>query len=135
MESEEALIDSLHHQDVTHVTIAKPYLRSLTRLVCNYSKTESIETQDALSPEVSRPHIVRRLSSQDLKEHARKITQKNVDTSILSACVQLPSPPAICIVQDHFNTLVESAWIATVWKTIKSLNLLTRAPRAGRLLA
>lgn len=130
-----ALVEALHHLGAKRVAVVAPYMKPLTKLVCDYIEAEGIEVQDALSLEVSDNLEVGRLNPENLKEYATKVNTKGVDALILSACVQMPSLPAIQPVQDSFDIPVLSASIATVWKILKSLDLPTQVPNAGRLLA
>lgn len=130
-----ALIEAMKHLNAKRISVVTPYMKPLTKLVCDYIEAEGIEVQDALSLEVADNLAVGRLDPQKLRELAHKVNTKGVDALVLSACVQMPSLPAIQPVQDQFDMPVLSAAVATVWKILKTLELPTRVPGCGALLA
>jgi maleate isomerase len=130
-----ALVEALHHLGAKKISVITPYVPALTEMVCDYIRTEGIEVHDTISLGVADNLAVGRLDPANLTELAHKIDTKGVDALVLSACVQMPSLPAIQIVQDQFDIPVLSASVATVWKTLKVLGLETVVPRAGALLA
>lgn len=130
-----ALVESLHHLGAKRIAVVAPYMKPLTRLVCDYIEAEGIEVHDALSLEVSDNLAVGRLDPANLIGHAQRVSTHGVDALVLSACVQMPSLPAIQPVQERMDIPVVSAAVATVWKILNTLELPTQVPRAGRLLA
>ena len=60
---------------------------------------------------------------------------EEADALILSACVQMPSLPAIQAVEEAYGKPVLSAATATAWTILKDLGLPTDAPAAGSLLS
>jgi maleate isomerase len=130
-----ALVEALHHLGAKKVSIITPYVPALTEVVCDYIQTEGIEVHDTISLGVADNLAVGRLDPAHLTELAHKIDTKGVDALVLSACVQMPSLPAVQTVQDQFDIPVLSASVATVWKMLKVLGLETVVPRAGALLA
>ena len=54
---------------------------------------------------------------------------------VLSACVQMPSLPAIQAVEDAYGKPVISAATATAWAMLTDLGLPAETPGAGRLLS
>ncbi len=130
-----ALVEALHHLGAKKVSIITPYVPALTEVVCDYIHTEGIEVHDTISLGVADNLAVGRLDPAHLTELAHKIDTKGVDALVLSACVQMPSLPAVQTVQDQFDIPVLSASVATVWKMLKVLGLETVVPRAGALLA
>jgi maleate isomerase len=130
-----ALVEALHHLGAKKVSIITPYVPALTEVVCDYIHTEGIEVHDTISLGVADNLAVGRLDPAHLTELAHKIDTNGVDALVLSACVQMPSLPAVQIVQDQFDIPVLSASVATVWKMLKVLGLETVVPRAGALLA
>ncbi|KAG0732811.1 hypothetical protein G6F62_014026 [Rhizopus arrhizus] len=59
----------------------------------------------------------------------------NVDAIVLSACVQMPSLPAIAKVEAQTGKPVITAAVATTYAILKSLNLEPVVPGAGALLS
>ncbi|MGH9022077.1 MAG: maleate cis-trans isomerase family protein [Acidimicrobiia bacterium] len=130
-----SLVQALHHLGAKRISLVAPYLKPLTGLVCGYIQEEGIEVVDALSLEVADNIEVGRLDPAQLPRLAEKVDTKGVDALVLSACVQMPSLPAIQVVQDHFDIPVLSASVATVWRLLGVLGLEPVVPDAGMLLA
>jgi maleate isomerase len=129
-----ALVEALHHLGARRVSVIAPYVPSLTRLVCDYIEAEGITVHDSISLGVADNLAVGRLDPAQLPELAAKVDTTGADALVLSACVQMPSLPAIQPVQDRFDIPVVSAAVATVWKTLNTLGLEPVAPDAGWLL-
>jgi maleate isomerase len=129
-----ALVEALQHLGARRVSVVAPYVPSLTRLVCDYIEAEGITVHDSISLGVADNLAVGRLDPAQLAELAAKVDTNGVDALVLSACVQMPSLPAIQPVQDKFDIPVVSAAVATVWKSLNTLGLEPVAPNAGWLL-
>lgn len=129
-----ALVDALHHLGARRISVIAPYMKPLTRLVCGYLEAEGFEVKDALSLEVADNVEVGRLDPAHLLELSRQVDTYGVDALVLSACVQMPSLPAIQPVQDRSDIPVLSAAVATVWQTLRRLELEPVAPNGGALL-
>jgi maleate isomerase len=130
-----ALVEALKHLGARRVSVVAPYVPSLTKMVCDYIEAEGFTVHDSISLGVADNLAVGRLDPAQLPELAAKVDTSGVDALILSACVQMPSLPAIQPVQDQFDIPVLSAAVATVWKTLNTLGLQPVAPDAGALLA
>ncbi|WP_327579037.1 maleate cis-trans isomerase family protein [Streptomyces sp. NBC_00145] len=130
-----ALVEALHHVGARRVSVIAPYVKPLTQLVCNYVESEGFEVHDAISLEVADNLEVGRLDPADLVDLARKVNTTGADALVLSACVQMPSLPAVQLVQDRLEIPVLTAAGATVWKTLQTLGLDPVVPNAGALLA
>lgn len=130
-----ALVEALHHLGAKRISVITPYVQSLTDLVVNYIEAEGIAVHDSISLEVPDNLEVGRLDPNQLLELAHKVDTTGVDALVISACVQMPSLPAIQPVQDQFDIPVLSASVATVWKTLTTLGLEPVVPDAGKLLA
>lgn len=129
-----ALVEALRHLGARRVCVIAPYVPSLTRMVCDYIEAEGITVHDAISLGVADNLAVGRLDPGQLPELAAKVGTAGVDALILSACVQMPSLPAIQPVQEQLGIPVLSASVATVWKTLTTLGLEPAVPDAGWLL-
>lgn len=57
------------------------------------------------------------------------------DVIVLSACVQMPSLPAVPMVEAQSGKPVLTAAIATSLQMLKALNVETRVPGGGALLS
>lgn len=130
-----ALIEGIKELGAKKVSIITPYMKPLTNMVIEYLNTSGIEVIDSISLEVSDNLEVGRLDPMNLIEHARNLNKEGADAVVLSACVQMPSLPAIQKVEDDIGLPVLSAATATVHQILKSLNLEPVVPNAGSLLA
>lgn len=130
-----ALIDGIKTIGAKKVSIITPYMKPLTNMVIEYLNTAGIEVIDSISLEVADNLEVGRLDPMNLIEHADKLNIEGADAVVLSACVQMPSLPAIQKVQDKLGLPVLSAAISTVFKILKGLNLKAEVPNAGHLLS
>jgi maleate isomerase len=90
---------------------------------------------DSISLEVPDNLKVGRLDPADLMGHADRLDISQADAVVISACVQMPSLPAVEPVQVRLGKPVLSAATATVYQILKSLGLKAQVPDAGLLLA
>ncbi|MFG2791000.1 Asp/Glu racemase [Streptomyces sp. NPDC048419] len=130
-----ALGEALQHLGAKRISVITPYMQPLTTMVCDYLEAEGLQVHDALSLEVPDNLEVGRLDPGQLPGLAQKVDTKGVDALVLSACVQMPSLPALQTVQDAFDIPVVTASAATVWRTLRALDLDPVVPGAGALLA
>ena len=117
------------------VAILTPYMKPLTQQVATYIESEDIEVTDTLSLEVSDNLEVGRLDPMNLLEHVKRLDVSEADAVVLSACVQMPSLPAIQLVEDRLGKPVLSAAVATVYRILKTLDLKAEVRGAGHLLS
>lgn len=129
-----ALTEAVKSLGARKVSVIAPYMKPLTSLVCGYIESEGIEVHDALSLEVSDNLEVGRLDPENLVALADKVDTNDVDALVLSACVQMPSLPAVQPVQDKLGIPVVTASVATVWQALRALKLPAEVPNAGWLL-
>lgn len=129
-----ALVEALHHLRAHRVAVIAPYAKPLTGLVCGYIENEGFAIVDSLSLGVEDNVAVGRLDPMRLPDLAEKVNLSGADALILSACVQMPSLPAIQTVQDRLAIPVLSAAVATTWKLLNTLGLDPEVPDAGQLL-
>lgn len=130
-----ALIDALKHLGARRTAIITPYMKPLTELVAEYIEDSGIEVADRISLEVADNLAVGRLDPTGLLAHARRLDLTGVDAVVLSACVQMPSLPAVQTVEDELGLPVVTASTATARSILLSLGMTPRVPNAGRLLA
>jgi maleate isomerase len=130
-----ALIEGLNALCAKKVAIITPYMKSLTELVTGYIESEGIEVMDAVSLEIPSNLEVGALDPMALVQTVKRLSIANVDAVVLSACVQMPSLPALAPVQESIDVPVLSTAAATVFQILKVLNLHTPIPGAGDLLA
>jgi maleate isomerase len=130
-----ALLRGLEALGARRIAMVTPYMKPLTRLVAAYVEDAGFEVLDALSLEVSDNLDVAALDPVGLREHWRKVNTADADALVLSACVQMPSLPAIQPVEDEAGLPVLSAATATVFTVLTELGLRPQVPGAGRLLS
>ncbi|MGH2969941.1 MAG: maleate cis-trans isomerase family protein [Solirubrobacteraceae bacterium] len=129
-----ALIHALEAVGARRVALVTPYSRPLTELVAAYIEQSGINVADTVSLEVTDNLEVAQLDPSDLIEHAKRLDLGGCDALVLSACVQMPSLPAIAEAETRYGIPVLSAATATTYCILRALGLPTRIPEAGLLL-
>ena len=114
-----ALVDAVHALAVERVAMATPYAPSLTATVIDYLAAEDIEVVDAVSLGVTDNGAVGRLDPADLVDIAARLDRSRAQAVVASACVQMPSLPAIANI--HAVTGLPTMSAATA--TARSLRL------------
>ncbi|GAB1576159.1 MULTISPECIES: maleate cis-trans isomerase family protein [Bordetella] len=135
MTSAGALIDGLRRLGARRISLMAPYMRPLTDQVVAYIEHEGIEVADAKCFEIADNLEVGRRDPMQLVEDVKSLDTRGVDAVVLSACVQMPSLPAIQAVQDRMDVPVVSTAVCTVWRMLDHLGLEPVVPGAGALLA
>ncbi|TKC79201.1 Asp/Glu racemase [Trinickia terrae] len=130
-----ALVEGVKTMGFKRVAIITPYMKPLTQQVIDYIQSEDIEVTDSISLEVSDNLAVGRLDPMNLIGHADRLDIGKADAVVLSACVQMPSLPAIQAVEDRLGKPVLSAATSTVYRMLKTLGLKAQVPNAGYLLS
>jgi maleate isomerase len=90
---------------------------------------------DSISLEVADNLEVGCLDPLALPSIAEGLDLSRAEALVLSACVQMPSLPAIAVAEQRFGLSVLSAATATVYQILSRLGLSTAVPGAGALLA
>ena len=135
MTSAGALVHGLKTMSAKRIAVLAPYMRPLTDLVVDYIEHEGITVQDSLCFEIPDNLEVGRRDPMSLVEDVRRLDTSGVDAVVLSACVQMPSLPAIERVEDQLGLPVVSSAVCTVRQMLELLGLEPVAPGAGALLA
>ncbi|NPT42855.1 Asp/Glu racemase [Paraburkholderia sp. 1N] len=130
-----ALVEGVKTMGFKRVAIITPYMKPLTQQVVDYIQSEDIEVTASMSLEVSDNLAVGRLDPMNLIGHADRLDISQADAVVLSACVQMPSLPAIQAVEDRLGKPVLSAATSTVYRILKTLGLKAQVPNAGYLLS
>lgn len=130
-----ALINAINELNGKKVSIITPYMKPLTDQVIEYIQTSGIEVMDSISLEVSDNLAVGKLDPMNLIDIVDGLDHSQADLVILSACVQMPSLPAIQIVEDKIGKPVLSAATSTTYHILKELGLKPVVPNAGYLLS
>jgi maleate isomerase len=130
-----ALVRTLQSRGHSRVAIVTPYMAPLTRMVREYIEGEGIEVLDAVALEVPDNLEVGRLDPAGLPEIARGLKREGAEAIVLSACVQMPSLPAVQAVEDELGLPVITAATATAYEVLVALGHTPAITGAGRLLA
>lgn len=130
-----ALVRTLRAVGAGRVAMVTPYMAPLTQMVREYIEGEGVEVLDAVALEVADNLAVGRLDPANLPEIARGLRRNGADVIVLSACVQMPSLPAVQRVEDEFGLPVITAATATTYEVLTALGHRPSIDGAGRLLA
>ncbi|MDR3487436.1 MAG: Asp/Glu racemase [Bradyrhizobium sp.] len=129
-----ALVRTLTALNLRKVAVIAPYMRGLTRMVIDYIEHSGIEVQDSLSLSVCDNLTVGRLDPMALPGYVSRLDLSSADGIVLSACVQMPSLPAVQRVQDATGLPVITAATATTREILLALGLPAEIPEAGAAL-
>lgn len=130
-----ALIDALKVIGAKRIVVVAPYMKPLTELVVDYIRHEGYEVTDWRALEISDNLEVGRHDPSLLPAIVAQMDTSNVDAIVLSACVQMPSLPAIAQVEAMTGKPVITAAVATTYAMLKQLDLEPIVPGAGALLS
>ena len=130
-----ALIEGMHSLGMKKVSIICPYMKPLTKLVVDYIENQGIEVQDFLALEIPDNLEVAARDPNAPADLWKKLDTKGIDGIIASACVQMPSLPAVEKIEKMSGLPTLSAAVATTWSILDALKLDTKAPGGGTLLA
>ena len=130
-----ALVEGLAALGAKRVAVITPYMKPLTQLVVDYIEHEGVAVQDSLALEIPDNLEVAAQDPANLLEHYKRLDLTGIDALVLSACVQMPSLPAISRVEDAVGLPVTSAAVCTTYRMLKELGLDAKVPDAGALLS
>ncbi|AWJ94675.1 Asp/Glu racemase (plasmid) [Azospirillum baldaniorum] len=130
-----ALVDALHVVGAKKIALVAPYMKPLAQLVVDYIEHEGVQVADWRALEIPDNLEVGRHDPSRLPAIVASMDTAGVDAVVLSACVQMPSLPAIAQVEAMTGKPVLSAAVATTYAKLKALGLPTRVPGAGALLS
>lgn len=119
-----ALVAAIQALDVQRVAMVTPYAPALTATVVDYLAAEDIEVVDAVSLGVTDNCAVGRLDPTNLVDVAARLDRSRAQAVVASACVQMPSLPAITGI--HALTGLPTLSAATA--TARSLRLALGLP-------
>jgi maleate isomerase len=128
-------VDAMHLLGMKKVSIICPYMKPLTKLVVDYIENQVIEVQDFLALEIPDNLEVAARDPNAPADLWKKLDTKGIDGIIASACVQMPSLPAVEKIEKMSGLPTLSAAVATTWSILDALKLDTKAPGGGTLLA
>jgi maleate isomerase len=129
-----ALVRGIRALGVSRIAVVAPYMKPLTKLVVEYLEEAGIEVVDAVSLEIPRNADVARHDPMRLPEIAGRLRVHDAQAVVLSACVQMPSLPAVPLAEEQLGLPVLSSSVATAYEVLDRLGLEPIAPGAGALL-
>jgi maleate isomerase len=135
MTSAGALVEGLKILGARRVSLMAPYMRPLTDLVVAYIENEGIEVIDSLCFEIPDNLEVGLRDPMQLIEDVRGLNTEGADVVVASACVQMPSLPAIQRIEDMLGIRTVSTAVCTVRRMLDHLKLEPIVPGAGALLS
>ncbi len=118
-----ALVAAVHALGVERVAMVTPYAPPLTETVIDYLGGEDIEVVDAISLGVTDNGAVGRLDPANLVDIAARLNRSRAQAVVASACVQMPSLPAITSIQALTELPALSAATATARSVRQALGL------------
>ena len=135
MTSAGALIEGLKTLGARRISLMAPYMRPLTDLVVQYIEHEGIEVADSICFEIPDNLEVGLRDPLQLVEDVRRLNTDGVDVVVASACVQMPSLPAVQRIEDKLGIPTVSTAICTTRSMLDRLGLEPVVPGAGALLS
>ena len=130
-----ALVDALKVIGAKRIALVAPYMKPLTETVVEYIRHEGYEVADWRALEIPDNLEVGRHDPSRLPGIVAGMDTREVDAIVLSACVQMPSLPAIAKVEAMTGKPVVTAAVATTYAMLEALDLEPIVPGAGALLS
>ena len=130
-----ALVDGLKDLGVKRVALIAPYMRPLTDLVVSYVESEGVVVTNSIALEIPDNLEVGARDPMALLTDMDKLDYSDADAVVLSACVQMPSLPALEAAQQKAGLPVVSTAACTTYQMLKALNLEPVVPNAGAILS
>lgn len=130
-----ALVEGIQAIGAKKIAVVAPYMKPLTEMVVEYIRNEGIEVVTWRALEISDNLAVAAHDPMNLPGIVSEMDTSDIDAVVLSACVQMPSLPAVSTVEAQVGKPVLTAAIATTWQMLKALELDTRVPGGGTLLS
>ena len=130
-----ALVEALKVMGARKIALVAPYMVPLTQLVMDYVAAEGFEIVDWRALEIPDNLDVGRHDPAKLPGIVAGMNYADADVIVLSACVQMPSLPAVAQVEAQTGKPVLTASIATTYAILKELGLDPVVPGAGALLS
>ena len=135
MTSAGALVEGLQIMGARRIALLAPYMKPLTELVVRYIEAEGITVASHRCFEIDDNLAVGARDPMLLVDDVDRLDLAGVDAVVLSACVQMPSLPAIQMVEDRLGLSVVSTAVCTVRGILDRLGLDAVVPGAGALLS
>jgi maleate isomerase len=130
-----ALVRTLRDLRLGRIALVAPYVPDLTRQVSTYIQAAGIAVADSISLSIDDNCAVGRLDPLTLLDYVTRLDTTEIDGIVLSACVQMPSLPAVPMVEQALGLPVVTAATATAREILLGLGLEPALPDAGAALA
>ncbi|WP_261524864.1 maleate cis-trans isomerase family protein [Burkholderia multivorans] len=130
-----ALVDALRVIGAKRIVVVAPYMKPLTELVVDYIRNEGYDVIAYRALEIPDNLEVGRHDPARLPDIVKTLPYQDADAIVLSACVQMPSLPAVAKVEAMTGKPVITAAIATAYAMLRELDLEPIVPGAGALLS
>jgi maleate isomerase len=130
-----ALVDALKVMGAKKIALVAPYMKPLTELVVDYIADQGFEVIDYRALEIADNLEVGLHDPAKLPDIVAGMNYQDADVIVLSACVQMPSLPAVPKVEAMTGKPVVTAAIATTYAMLNKLELEPFVPGAGALLS
>ncbi|MEK2607257.1 maleate cis-trans isomerase family protein [Burkholderia arboris] len=130
-----ALVDALKVIGAKRIVVVAPYMLPLTELVVDYIRNEGFDVLAYRALEIPDNLDVGRHDPARLPGIVKTLPYQDADAIVLSACVQMPSLPAVAQVEAMTGKPVITAAIATAYAMLRELDLEPVVPGAGALLS
>ena len=130
-----ALVEGLRAMNVKKISVIAPYPKPLTKLVTDYIQAEGIQIIDCISLEIADNLAVGTQDPMNLVRIYKDLKLTGAEALVLSCCVQMPSLPAVQVVEKECGLPVVSTAICTTHQMLTRLGLKTVVPNAGALLS
>ncbi|WP_176114807.1 maleate cis-trans isomerase family protein [Burkholderia cepacia] len=130
-----ALVDALKVIGAKRIVVVAPYMKPLTELVVDYIRNEGYDVIAYRALEIPDNLDVGRHDPARLPDIVKTLPYQDADAIVLSACVQMPSLPAVAKVEAMTGKPVITAAIATTYAMLRELDLEPVVPGAGALLS
>ena len=135
MTSAGALVEGLKILGAKRISLMAPYMCALTDLVVKYIEHDGIEVIHAISFEIPDNLEVGLRDPMQLLDDVKRLNTQGADVVVASACVQMPSLPAVQRIEDMLGIRTVSTATCTTRRMLDLLGLEPVAPHAGALLA
>ena len=129
-----ALVEGLHTMGAKNLALIMPYAPPLAQKVVDYLENEGFNVLDRVALNITDNLEVAAQDPMQPLEISKQLSLANVDAIVGSACVQMPSLPAIQAIQDRTGVPTTSASIATCRQMMDALSLTGPVPGFGALL-
>jgi maleate isomerase len=130
-----ALIRTAQALSLSRVAVVAPYVPALTEVVVEYLRAYGIDVTDWVTLGVADNCAVGRLDPESLAGHVEELDLSRAQGLVLSACVQMPSLPAVQPVQTRTGLPVITAATATTREILSALELPMTACAGGAALS